>query len=124
MFFSCGCLLLYRSYVLLCKRGITPYGYYLLKVRIQYTKIAFMNLAYIKGYGIEVIILPTQHPVRMALLFSFFKNYRPYTLQLFFTTATIFSTVSYTSNDFQNDFLRKILVKIVVVCEGLYMYYL
>ena len=36
-------------------------------------KIAFRNLAYNQGYEIEVIILPTQHPVRMALLFSFLK---------------------------------------------------
>ena len=28
MFFSCSCLILYRSYVLLCKRGITPSRYY------------------------------------------------------------------------------------------------
>ena len=56
------------------KGGITPSRYYLLLVRIQYTKIAFRNLAYIKGYGIEVIILPTQHSVRMALLSDFLKG--------------------------------------------------
>ena len=39
-----------------------------------------------------------------------------YTLQLFFTTAKIFSTVLYMGNDF----FGKIVVKIVVVCEGLY----
>ena len=73
MFFSCSRLLLYRSYVLLCKRGITQSRYYLLKVRTQYIKIAFRNLAFIQGYGIEVIILPTQHLVRMAVLFGFLK---------------------------------------------------
>ena len=41
MFFSCSRLLLYLSYVLLCKRGITPSSYYLLKVRIRYIKTAF-----------------------------------------------------------------------------------
>ena len=50
------------------ERGITPPRNYLLKVRIHYIKIAFF-----KGYEIEVIVLPTQHPVRMALLFSFIK---------------------------------------------------
>ena len=54
-FFSRSCLRLYKNYVLLLKRGVTPSRYYLLEVRIQYTKIAFRNLAYIKGYGIEVI---------------------------------------------------------------------
>ena len=48
------------------------------------------------------------------------SSYRPYTLQLFFTTAKIFSTVSYMGNDFHNDFFEKIVVKIFVVCEGLY----
>ena len=47
------------------------------------------------------------------------SSYRPYTLQLFFTTATIFSTVLYMDNNFYNDFFRKIFVKIFVVCEGL-----
>ena len=45
--------------------------------------------------------------------------YLSYTLQLFFTTATIFSTVLYMDNDFYKDFFRKIFVKIFVVCEGL-----
>ena len=44
---------------------------------------------------------------------------RPYTLQLFFTTPKIFSTVLYMGNDFRNDFFGKIVVKIFVVCEGL-----
>ena len=48
-------------------------------------------------------------------------SYRPYTLQLFFTTVTIFSTVLYMDKDFYKDFFRKIFVKIFVVCEGLYM---
>ena len=43
----------------------------------------------------------------------------PYTLQLFFTTAKIFSTILYMGNDFHNDFFAKIVVKIFVVCEGL-----
>ena len=47
------------------------------------------------------------------------SSYRPYTLQRFFTTATIFSTVLYMDNDFYKDFFRKIFVKIFVVCEGL-----
>ena len=37
----------------------------------------------------------------------------------FFTTAKIFSTVLYMGNDFHNDFFGKIVVKIIVVCEGL-----
>ena len=40
----------------------------------------------------------------------------------FFTTATIFSTVLYMGNNFHQIFLRKIVVKIFVVCEGLYFY--
>ena len=47
------------------------------------------------------------------------SNYCPYTLQLFFTTAAIFSTVLYMDNDFYKDFFRKIFVKIFVVCECL-----
>ena len=47
------------------------------------------------------------------------SSYRPYTLQLFFTTATIFSTVLYMGNNFYNNFFWKIFVKIFVVCEGL-----
>ena len=43
------------------------------------------------------------------------SSYRPYTLQLFFTTAGIFSTVLY----MDNDFFRKNLVKIFIMCEGL-----
>ena len=46
------------------------------------------------------------------------SNYRPYTLQLFSTTATIFSTVLYMDNDFYKDFFRKIFV----VCAGLKAY--
>ena len=38
-------------------------------------------------------------------------RYRPYTLQLFFATATIFSTVFYMGKDFHNNFFGKILVK-------------
>ena len=48
------------------------------------------------------------------------SSYHPYTLQLFFTTAMIFPTVLYMDNNFHNDFFRKIVVKIVVVCKGLY----
>ena len=51
------------------------------------------------------------------------SSYRPYTLQLFFTTATIFSTVLYMDNDVFKDFVRKIFVKIFVVREGLYTKY-
>ena len=47
------------------------------------------------------------------------NRYRPYTLQLFFTTAKIFSTVLYMVKDFHNDFSKKIVVKIFVVCEGI-----
>ena len=47
--FFLGCLLLYRSYVLLCKRGITPPRYYLLKVSIQNIKIALRNFTYNQG---------------------------------------------------------------------------
>ena len=47
------------------------------------------------------------------------SSYCQYTLQLFFTTATIFSTVLYMGKDFYKDFFRKIFVKIFVVCEGL-----
>ena len=46
-------------------------------------------------------------------------RYRSYTLQLFFTTTTILSTVLYMDNDSPNDFFRKIFVKIFVVCKGL-----
>ena len=48
------------------------------------------------------------------------SRYRSYTLQLFFTTVKIFSTVLYMSNNFHNNFFGKIVVKIFVVCEGLY----
>ena len=34
-------------------------------------------------------------------------SYRPYTLQLLFTTAKIFSTASYMGNDFHNHFFEK-----------------
>ena len=37
----------------------------------------------------------------------------------FFTTAKIFSTVLNMGNDFHDDFLGKIVVKIVGACEGL-----
>ena len=47
------------------------------------------------------------------------NRYRPYTLQLFSTTATIFWTGFHKDNDFHNDFFWKIVVKIFVVCEGL-----
>ena len=67
MFFSCSCLLLYRSYVPLCKRGIIPSRYYLVKVRLKYVKIAWQGAKRkTKGYEIEVIMLPTQHPVTMV----------------------------------------------------------
>ena len=36
-------------------------------------------------------------------------SYLPYTLQFFFTTATILSIVFYVDNDFHNDFLKKSL---------------
>ena len=49
--------------------------------------------------------------------------FRPYTLKLCLTTATIFSTVLYMDNDFHKNFFGKIFVKIVVVCEGLYPYF-
>ena len=42
-------------------------------------------------------------------------SYLTYTLQLFFTTAT----VSYTGNNFHRDIFGKIFVKIFLVCEGL-----
>ena len=35
------------------------------------------------------------------------SRYHPYTLQLFFTNATISSTVLYMGNDFHIDFLEK-----------------
>ena len=44
------------------------------------------------------------------------SSYHPYTLQLFFTSATIFSIVLYMDNDFPNNFFRKIFVEIFVVC--------
>ena len=47
------------------------------------------------------------------------SRYRPLTLQLFSTAATIFPIVLYMDNDFPNDFFRKIFVKIFVVCKGL-----
>ena len=47
-------------------------------------------------------------------------SYHPYTPQLFLTTAVIFPTVLYMDNNFHNDYLRKIVVKIVEVCKGLY----
>ena len=34
-------------------------------------------------------------------------SYLPYTLELFFTTATIFSTVSYIGNEFHNYLFKK-----------------
>ena len=37
------------------------------------------------------------------------SSYRPYTPQLFFTAATIFSTVLYMSCNFHKDFLEKLL---------------
>ena len=77
MFFSCSCLLFYRSYVLLCKRDITPSRYYLLKVTIQYINDAFQEHSTIKAYEIEVIMLPTQPPVRMALPFNSSKQSHP-----------------------------------------------
>ena len=43
-------------------------------------------------------------------------RYLSYTLQLFFTTTTLFSTVLYMDNNFPNDIFRKIFV----VCKGLY----
>ena len=48
MFSSGSCLLLYRSYVLLCKRGIAPARYYLVKVRIHFVEIVFQELS-LKG---------------------------------------------------------------------------
>ena len=47
------------------------------------------------------------------------RRYLSYTLQLFFTTTLIFSTVLYIDNDSPNDFFRKIFVKVFVVCKGL-----
>ena len=35
------------------------------------------------------------------------SSYRPYTLQLFFTTATIFSTILYMDNKFLQRFFQK-----------------
>ena len=46
-------------------------------------------------------------------------SYLPYTLQLFFSTATIFSTVLYMDTDFHSNCFRKMFVDIVVVHEGL-----
>ena len=43
------------------------------------------------------------------------SSYRPYTLQLFVTTDTTFSTVLFKDNDFPKDFFRIIFV----VCKGL-----
>ena len=37
------------------------------------------------------------------------SSYRPYTLQLFFTTATIYSTVLYMDKDYYKDFSEKSL---------------
>ena len=47
------------------------------------------------------------------------SSYRSYTLQLFFTTAMIFPSVLCIDNDFHNDFVTKIVVKIILMCEGL-----
>ena len=61
----------------MCKRGITPVGYYLLKVRIQHNSL-LGTLPTIKVFEIEVIMLPTQHPVRMAFFdFQFGSNSKP-----------------------------------------------
>ena len=46
-------------------------------------------------------------------------SYLPYTLQLFFTTGTIFSMVLYMGNDFRNDFFRKIFAVLCVVCKAI-----
>ena len=46
-------------------------------------------------------------------------SYLSYTLQPFFTTATIIFTVFYMSMDFLTDFFRKIFAVLCVVCEGL-----
>ena len=47
------------------------------------------------------------------------SSYRSYTLQLFVTTATIFSTVLSIGNDFHNSFSSKIFAVSCVVCESL-----
>ena len=71
MFFSSSCLLLYRSSLPLCKGGIIHPDTILVKVIICCNSLLGTQPT-IKGYEIEDIMLPTQHPVRMALLFSFF----------------------------------------------------
>ena len=60
--------------------------------------IAFQQLSLqsrpIKGYVIEVIMLSTQHPVRMTILFSFFLNSHPpplYCLKLGKTVKSFYS---------------------------------
>ena len=45
-------------------------------------------------------------------------SYHQYTLQLFLTTAMIFSTDFDMSNDFLTEFLRKTIAVLCVVCEG------
>ena len=46
-------------------------------------------------------------------------SYLPYTLQLFFTTAAIISTVLCMGNDFPNDFVLKKMAVLCVVCKAL-----
>ena len=46
-------------------------------------------------------------------------SYLPYTLQLYFTTATILSKVSYMGNDFLNDFVENFFAVLCVVCKAL-----
>ena len=48
-------------------------------------------------------------------------SYLPYPLQLFVTTAMIFSTVLYMSNDFRNKSFGNIFAVLSVVCKSLYM---
>ena len=47
------------------------------------------------------------------------SSYQPHTLQLFSQLQQYFQQY-YIDNDFHKNFLRKIVVKIVVVCEDLY----
>ena len=46
-------------------------------------------------------------------------SYLQYTLQLFFATNRLFSTVLNMGNDFYNIFFRKIFAVSCVVCKGL-----
>ena len=67
-------------------------------------------------------IFNERYPNTFKALAHYTQNcsYHPYTLQPFFTTVTIFSTVLCIGNDFHNKFSRKISAVLCEVCEGLY----